>query len=445
MRILTYTAVGTVAPYTLQDIHAAVNQLGFDVFVQDIAAVNNTVAIIDGVVDVQPDIVLTLDTIGIDPLLLAAADPNLKIISWFYDNPLIFLQDRYARDLVVSYTYIADRYFIYSWDRAYIEAIGKIGFNFADYMPYGTNPAVYHPLHVRSYTYDVSFVGTYTEHRAQVICSVADAGFGVDVFGDVRWGSLSHAGIRFHGMADNRRDCPVVYRESRINLNITNAQLLTSLPVRIFDVMSSGGFVLTDYRDDLERMFDIGNDLVVYLDTRDLCDKIRAYLADETERERIAATGMNKVRRDYTCRQRVSEMITDVANTKIGGNRRPLPAREGCYALWVVGLSYLKFGRFAEAAARFNAILELAPTQADALLCLAVTASHSRNMELLDYCMAVLTRLDSGYRYLGEQLTAAAVSGEKVQLWDHLYHDALKSALGVDGFVPGWAPTVYQG
>ena len=69
---------------------------------------------------------------------------------------------------------------------------------------------------------------------------LADRGVEIYLFGNSQWGSLNHPGIRFHGFADNRTECPDIYSQSKINLNITNEQLLTSLPVRIFDVGACG-------------------------------------------------------------------------------------------------------------------------------------------------------------------------------------------------------------
>ena len=46
------------------------------------------------------------------------------------------------------------------------------------------------------------------------------------------------------------RDLPAVYADSKINLNITSAQLETSVNNRVFDVAATGAFLLTDHRAD---------------------------------------------------------------------------------------------------------------------------------------------------------------------------------------------------
>jgi spore maturation protein CgeB len=74
--------------------------------------------------------------------------------------------------------------------------------------------------------------------------------------------------------------------------------------------MACGGFLLTDYRADLEELFEVGREVVYYQDGRDLCKKIEYYLAHPKERETIARCGQEKVLREHTYKRRIEKLIS---------------------------------------------------------------------------------------------------------------------------------------
>ncbi|MEE9281902.1 MAG: hypothetical protein V3V67_17155 [Myxococcota bacterium] len=75
MRILTYTAPGAVLPHSLADVRESFRQLGHTVFVQDLLAIGRAsgsghdldVAIIDGLISVEPDCIVPIDSAGLVP------------------------------------------------------------------------------------------------------------------------------------------------------------------------------------------------------------------------------------------------------------------------------------------------------------------------------------------------------------------------------------------
>lgn len=50
----------------------------------------------------------------------------------------------------------------------------------------------------------------------------------------------------------------------------------------------------------LDELFEIGREIVVYRDDRDLLDKIACYLAHDEERKGIARAGQERTLREYT-------------------------------------------------------------------------------------------------------------------------------------------------
>lgn len=118
------------------------------------------------------------------------------------------------------------------------------------------------------------------------------------IFSDVNLDSIPNAIKK--GEIEPVNTVPKVYKLSKINLNITLKSIIEGLPLRIFDVMGSGGFLITNYQRCIEEHFDIGKDIVVYHSLEDLKDKILYYLEHEDERKEIAYNGYMKVRNNHS-------------------------------------------------------------------------------------------------------------------------------------------------
>lgn len=86
-----------------------------------------------------------------------------------------------------------------------------------------------------------------------------------------------------------------IYKESKINLNVTLHCIETGIPQRVFDIMAAGGFLLTNYQEEIEELFVPGEDLAVYHNQQELEELVEYYLTHEEERERIARNGQKKV------------------------------------------------------------------------------------------------------------------------------------------------------
>lgn len=100
-----------------------------------------------------------------------------------------------------------------------------------------------------------------------------------------------------------------VYRDSKINLNITLHCITSGLSQRVFDVMAAGGFLVTNYQKEVEEFFTIGEDLVVYHNYQELKQIVDYYLEHEEEREAIARSGQKKVMEKHTYRLAVEDIM----------------------------------------------------------------------------------------------------------------------------------------
>ncbi len=112
-----------------------------------------------------------------------------------------------------------------------------------------------------------------------------------------------------HGAVSTHTEMPKVFYGSKINLNITMRGIQTGMPQRIWDILGCGGFLLTDYREEITEYFEDGKDLVCYRTEHECAEMIDYYLTHDQERESIAGNGHKKVSLFHTYDLRVSQML----------------------------------------------------------------------------------------------------------------------------------------
>lgn len=83
---------------------------------------------------------------------------------------------------------------------------------------------------------------------------------------------LPHA--QFMGPVDWYSTMPLIFRHSRINLNISLKSIHTGIPLRCMDILGSGGFLLTNYQEDLLDLFVPEEDFVFYESEDDFVQKL---------------------------------------------------------------------------------------------------------------------------------------------------------------------------
>ncbi|MCI9527356.1 MAG: glycosyltransferase [Lachnospiraceae bacterium] len=114
---------------------------------------------------------------------------------------------------------------------------------------------------------------------------------------------------RAGGIVDYVSQMPKVFRNSKININISLRSIQSGIPLRALDIMGAGGFLLSNYQPELAEYFEDGKELTLYTSAQDLVDKAAYYLAHEEERKAIAEAGFAKVKRLFSYEVRVEEML----------------------------------------------------------------------------------------------------------------------------------------
>lgn len=119
-------------------------------------------------------------------------------------------------------------------------------------------------------------------------------------------------GVHVKESVDYREEMPLVFHESDINMNFTIRNIRTGLPLRIWDILGAGGFLLTNYQIELGDFFENGKDLVYYDSLDDMMRKAEYYLDHEDERKTIAQNGLKKIVQYHTYEHRIDVILKTV-------------------------------------------------------------------------------------------------------------------------------------
>jgi hypothetical protein len=142
-------------------------------------------------------------------------------------------------------------------------------------------------------TIDIGFCGNVL-NRANIIDSLDKYGIKKDIFviGDDMVNSINSYKIHF-------------------NCNISN-----DINYRTFETTGCGTFLLTNYTPGLEKLFDIGKEVVVYTSIEDLDNKVKYYLENDNERNIIAEAGYQRAKREHTYFERSKKLIEIINENK---------------------------------------------------------------------------------------------------------------------------------
>ena len=246
----------------------------------------------------KPDVVFV--TKGESLLLGVIRKVGAKTVNWTVDdifgvhNPRMRIGNMAEYDLLLSY------------DRFCVRELMKRGLN-ADYLPCVAATDMYKSLDVEK-IYDVTFIGSHDAERENLFKELVE--FDLHIWGP-RWDLVKDE--RLVGKVkegDSRQKAYVkLLNQSKITVNLHHKQSIESTNFRTFEALACGIFVLVDYNPELEKLFEIGKEIVVYRGVDELKKLIRYYLDHPEEREKIAKAGQERVVKDYSVKVAFKNMI----------------------------------------------------------------------------------------------------------------------------------------
>lgn len=124
------------------------------------------------------------------------------------------------------------------------------------------------------------------------------------------YGETKHMpNIKNMGTCDSLFEMPVVFNNSKVNINTTSKAIRSGVPLRVFDILACGGFLISNYQTEIPEIFEIGKDLIVYSSIEECAELCDYYLNHESERKEVAQAGFETVKNNHTYTIRLAQML----------------------------------------------------------------------------------------------------------------------------------------
>jgi spore maturation protein CgeB len=194
----------------------------------------------------------------------------------------------------------------------------------AIYLPLATNPQKYYPMNVpKKYLYDICFIGNAWPDRVPIFDKLTPFLLSKKfIIIGKRWSKLKNYNKLKPFIIDITippKEVVKYYNGTKIVLNIHRGhndvkKNHLNLPAytpnnRTFDIAACSSFQLCNYREELNNMYKIGDEIVCYSTLEDLKDKINEYLKNDQNRKRISSNALRRTLEEHTYEKRLQYLI----------------------------------------------------------------------------------------------------------------------------------------
>ena len=115
--------------------------------------------------------------------------------------------------------------------------------------------------------------------------------------------------VKKYPAVDYWTEMPKIFACSKINLNPSLRIIQTGIPLRAFDIMGAGGFLLSNSQEELLELFEDGREMAAYEGLEDAVDKAGFYLRHEDIRRKIAENGRRKTFEEHSLQKRMKQIF----------------------------------------------------------------------------------------------------------------------------------------
>lgn len=319
-------------PMWIYGLPYGLKELGHTVIISGPVSREN---IFDMIAKYEPDLILSM---GWTPehskekqpwIRDAARSADIPLVYWSTEDPL------HTKNFTLPLICTMQPDFVFTVTRSLCETYETLGIK-AAHLDFGFHPRVHnHAGKYNKYTADIAVVANaypdYLEQNPDVFRSASfknlilpllEKKIRVDFWGN-HWEQLcSQLGMRipsdwFHGYL-NYTKARKVYSSSKIIIGLQNCT--DQLSQRTFEVLGSGGCLLTSDTEAVREKFVPGRDLIVSSTPEETIKKVKYYLNNSKKREVIRKNGMTSVK-PHSYKHRAEEMLQVLINRGIISSR----------------------------------------------------------------------------------------------------------------------------
>ncbi len=228
-------------------------------------------------------------------LQIKVNSPAIKVIN-IYPDPLHNLPD-----YVLAALPLYDLFCTHT--SAALPHLCKLGCPSAFYLPLAADPFLHHPLtltqaDVKEFGCDLVFVGNWRPEHEQILAALE--GFDLAIWGPSYWGKHAHQSSWVRSRWRGRPlltgvEYAKAHLAAKIALDPIDPVNIPSHNMRLFEVAACGVFSLITRTEEVQALFQEGENMICFGDADELLDKVRYYLSHPDERRRIAEQAYNHV------------------------------------------------------------------------------------------------------------------------------------------------------
>jgi spore maturation protein CgeB len=242
---------------------------------------------------------------------------GIRTAIWFADDP--YFTDDTSR--------IAPHYdVVLTHEQSCVQLYRELGCAQVGYLPLAADTDLFRPQQVEpAYRSDVCFIGMAFWNRVAVFNRIAPylAGKKVIIAGGL-WNRLKHFKLLRPSIREGWtpiEETVKYYSGAKIVINLHRGYLLEkdnrnsreipgqSINPRTYEMAACGALQLTDFRDDLTRLYIPGHEIAVYRTPDELMGQIEYYLTHDQERRAIAYNGLRRTLEQHSFARRIEELL----------------------------------------------------------------------------------------------------------------------------------------
>ncbi len=195
----------------------------------------------------------------------------------------------------------------------FVERFRNIGIA-SEYFKIGFEPSVLDKLAPSQKKYNAVFVGGISKRHADSIDAFEYLAHNTDIdfwgYGAKELPSGSPIRKKHRGEAWGIEMYDILRKANiSVNRHIDAAENFAN-NMRLYETTGVGTMLITDHKNNLGELFEIGKEAETYRTKEELLEKIKYYLAHEEEREKIARAGQERTLKDHAYEARMKELVS---------------------------------------------------------------------------------------------------------------------------------------
>lgn len=252
------------------------------------------------IAEFKPDIIYSQNLSVADPVFLKKIKKHAKLLVGQIACPLPPKQYLQAYDLILT-----------SFPH-YIQKFKNLGIN-SEYFRIGFEHTILDKLSHFETKYDTVFIGGFSQAHSKgtELLEYLSGKVKMDFWGYGADSLTDNSLIRknYHGEAWALKMYNILFNSKiAINRHIDVAENYAN-NMRLYETTGVGSMLITDYKSNLNELFEIGKEIETYSTNEELAEKINYYLTHEDERKKIASAGQKKTLKDHAYEIRMKELI----------------------------------------------------------------------------------------------------------------------------------------